>query len=237
MYKLLLITIPLLMSMFITTAQSTLHVNAVEFNNFMKSEKGVILDVRTPQEYSRGHIDGSTLINIADREFTTKVNLLQKDKPVYIYCLTGSRSRAAANYMVQQGFSKVYNLQRGILDWQQNNLPIVQSQATVASKSKTYSTSDFDQLVQSEKLVLVDFHAVWCAPCKQMSPVIDKLSQNYKGKVKVEKIDVEANREIAQSNQIQSIPGFVLFKDGKKAWTHKGMITYAELENVLNSNM
>ena len=53
MYKLLLITIPLLMSMFITTAQSTLHVNAVEFNNFMKSEKGVILDVRTPQEYSR----------------------------------------------------------------------------------------------------------------------------------------------------------------------------------------
>ncbi len=237
MYKLLLITIPLLMSMFITTAQSTLHVNAVEFNNLMKSEKGVILDVRTPQEYSRGHIDGSTLINIADREFTTKVNLLQKDKPVYIYCLTGSRSRAAANYMAQQGFSKVYNLQRGILDWQQNNLPVVQSQATVASKSKTYSKSDFDQLVQSEKLVLVDFHAVWCAPCKQMSPVIDKLSQNYKGKVKVEKIDVEANREIAQSNQIQSIPGFVLFKDGKKAWTHKGMITHAELENVLNSNM
>ena len=237
MYKLLLITIPLLMSMFITTAQSTLHVNAVEFNNLMKSEKGVILDVRTPQEYSRGHIDGSTLINIADREFTTKVNLLQKDKPVYIYCLTGSRSRAAANYMAQQGFSKVYNLQRGILDWQQNNLPVVQSQATVASKSKTYSKSDFDQLVQSEKLVLVDFHAVWCAPCKQMSPVIDKLSQNYKGKVKVEKIDVEANREIAQSNQIQSIPGFVLFKDGKKAWTHKGMITYAELENVLNNNM
>ncbi len=232
---LIVLILSLTMSFINATAQSTIHVNAVEFNQLMRSDKGVILDVRTPQEYSRGHIDKSTLINIADRQFTSKVSLLQKDKPVYIYCLTGSRSRSAANYMVQQGFTKVYNLQRGILDWQRSNLPIVQSEVTAASKSKSYNTSDFDQLIKSESVVLVDFHAVWCAPCKQMAPVIDKLSEGYKGKVKIEKIDVEANREIAQANQIQSIPGFVLFKDGKKAWTHKGMISYTELEKVLNS--
>lgn len=218
-------------------SQEIQNVNAIQFNQLIQTNDGVILDVRTPQEYTRGHINNSTLINIADKDFVSKINLLQKDKPVYLYCLTGSRSRSAANYMAKIGFTKVYNLQRGILDWQSNGLAIEQSQATIASESKTYSKDEFNQLVKSDKLVLIDFHAPWCAPCKTMNPIIEKLATDYNGKAKIEKVDVESNREIAEANQIQSIPGFVLFKNGQKVWTHKGMISYDDLSKLLKNHM
>ena len=79
-------------------AQAVKHVDARKFQELTQAENGVILDVRTPQEYSHGHIEGSTLISVSDREFVNKINLLQKDKPVYLYCLTGSRSNSAARY-------------------------------------------------------------------------------------------------------------------------------------------
>lgn len=213
------------------------NVNAIQFNQLIQSGEGVILDVRTPREYDRGHIESSTLISISDREFVNKISLLQKDKPIYIYCLTGSRSRSAGNYMAKIGFTKVYNLERGILEWQRYSLPITVSTQAVASNSKVYSNDSFNQLLKSKELVLVDFHAVWCAPCKKMSPIIEQLKNDFDGDVKIEKIDVEANRKIAQNHQIESIPGFVLFKNGNKVWTHTGIISHTDLANVLKNNL
>jgi thioredoxin 1 len=215
------------------SAQILEQVDAVQFKELVKPGEGVILDVRTPQEYSRGHIEGSTLINISDREFISKINLLQKDKPVYLYCLTGSRSSAAARYMAKMGFKELYNLQRGIMDWNRKGFPVVQSKVAVASASVTYSEKSFRQLIDSKKVVLIDFHAPWCVPCKKMSPVIEKLAKDYEGKATVEKVDVEANKAISESYQVQSIPGFVLFKDGQKVWSHKGMISYDELSKTI----
>jgi len=218
-------------------SQSVVNVDALKFNELIQSGNGIVLDVRTPQEFSRGHIANSTLISVSDRDFTNKVTMLQKDKPIYVYCLSGSRSRAAANYLANNGFKQVYNLQHGLIDWQGNNLPLEQSATIAASNSKIYTPSDFKTLTSSNKLVFVDFNAVWCAPCKTMSPVIDKLLENYKQKVKVEKIDMEANRELAQSLDVQSIPGFVLFKNGQKIWSGKGVLSYDELKNLLEKNL
>ncbi|NQU52523.1 MAG: thioredoxin [Bacteroidetes bacterium] len=214
-------------------AQVLQQVNANKFQELTKTGEGIILDVRTSQEYSRGHIEGSTLISVSDREFVNKVNLLQKDKPVYLYCLTGSRSSAAANYMAKIGFNKLYNLQQGIMDWNRRGFPTVQSEVTVASENVEYSEESFQKLISSEKVVLIDFHAPWCAPCKKMSPVIEKLAKDYKGKAKIEKVDVEANKAITKTYQVQTIPGFVLFKDGQKVWSHKGIITYNELSKTI----
>jgi thioredoxin 1 len=218
-------------------SQTVANVDAVKFNTLIQSGNGIVLDVRTPQEYSRGHIANSTLINIADRDFTNKVTMLQKDKPIYVYCLSGSRSRAAADYLSKNGFKQVYNLQHGLMEWQSNNLPLEQSATIVASNSKAYTPSDFKTLTSSNKLVFVDFNAVWCAPCKTMNPVIDQLSENYKQKVRVEKIDMEANRELAQSLDAQSIPGFVLFKNGQKIWSGEGVLSYDELKKLLDKNL
>jgi thioredoxin 1 len=218
-------------------SQTVVNVDALKFNELIKSGNGIILDVRSPQEYTRGHIANSTLISVSDRDFINKVSIIQKDKPIYVYCLSGSRSRAASDYLAKNGFKQVYNLQSGIMDWQRNNLPLEQSDNVAASNSKIYTTSDFKALTSSNKLVLIDFNAVWCAPCKTMNPVIDQLSEKYKQKVKVEKIDMEMNRELAQSLDVQSIPGFVLFKNGQKIWSGKGVISYDELKNILEKNL
>ncbi len=214
-------------------AQMVQNVDAIKFKQLIATEDAILLDVRTPGEYSRGHIKGSTSINIADPEFVTKVGLLQKDKTMLIYCLTGSRSSVSASYMSRMGFKKIYNLQQGIMDWNREGYAIEQSSQAVASTGTTYTEQSFTRLLKENKLVLVDFHAVWCAPCKAMNPVIDKVSTDFKGKAKVEKVDIEINKAIATSYQVQSVPGFVLFKDGKKIWSHNGTISYNDLSVVI----
>lgn len=218
-------------------AQSPQHINAIKFKELTSKAGVIILDVRTPQEFSRGHIKGSTLLDIADREFVNRINLVQKDKTILLYCLTGSRSYAAANYMHSIGFKSIYNLQQGIMDWNRQGFPLEQSTQVVASAGKTHSTETFSALLKENKLVLVDFHAVWCAPCKQMSPVVDKIAVDFKGKAKIEKIDVEANKSITAAYQVQSVPGFVIFKDGKKVWSHTGLISYNDLSLALKKFM
>ena len=237
MQKTILITVLFLFTFLNGFSQSVVNVDASKFFELTQSGNGIILDVRTPQEYSRGHIKDATLIDVSNNQFPSKINLLQKDKPVYVYCLTGSRSRSAASYMVRIGFTKVYNLQSGILDWQRSGFPIVQSNATVSNTSKKYTADDFQNLISTNKLVLVDFNAPWCAPCKQMIPTIDKLSQTYKGKLTVEKIDMESNRALADANQVKSIPGFILFRNGQKIWTYKGVISYEDLASIINKNL
>jgi thioredoxin 1 len=119
------------------------------------------------------------------------------------------------------------------MDWNRQGYVVVQSSQAVASTSATYTEQTFSKLLQANKLVLVDFHAVWCAPCKAMNPIIDKVSTDFKGKAKVEKVDVENNKVITAAYQVQTVPGFVLFKDGKEVWSHTGIISYDDLAVVI----
>lgn len=237
MNKLLPLIIVFLLATEFLKAQYPTHVNSQKFSELINSEEGVLLDVRTAQEYSRGHIEGSTLISTNDRSFVNKVSLLQKDKPIYIYCLTGSRSKMVANYLSQNGYTKIYNLARGILEWQQYGYPIVQSTSVVASASKTYTEQDFANLIKTNNVVLVDFHAPWCAPCKKLSPIIDQVKKDYQGKAKIEKVDIEANKSLKNAYQIQSIPGLLLFKNGKQVWKHTGPISYDDLKAKINQHL
>lgn len=80
-----------------------------------------------------------------------------------------------------------------------------------------FTDQNFDQQVLSSTgLVLVDTHAVWCGPCKMMAPVIEELSKEYGGKVKIGKLDVDENPKTASEFGIMSIPTIILFKDGKE---------------------
>ncbi len=218
----------------VTNSQEVNHVYAHEFSKLTKSGKGVILDVRTAREYSRGHIENSTLISTNDPKFVEKINLLKKDSPVYVYCLTGNRSNKVANYLYRNGYTKVYNLRKGVVEWQRAGYSLVQGENPVATDDKTYSKSEFLELIQSKRVVLIDFHAPWCAPCKKMSPVVEKLEKDYKGKVLIEKLDVQANKILQDAYNVESIPGFVLFKNGKQVWKHSGMISYDELSTIMN---
>lgn len=80
----------------------------------------------------------------------------------------------------------------------------------------TFTDANFEaEVLKSKGLVLVDFFAEWCGPCKMMAPSIEKLAKSYEGKVKIGKLDVDANNDIGQRYEIQSIPTIIFFKDGQ----------------------
>lgn len=80
----------------------------------------------------------------------------------------------------------------------------------------TFTKENFNQeVLRSDKPVLVDFFAVWCPPCKMMSPIVKKLSEQFDGKVKVGKVNSDEQQELASRYGIMSIPSFLIFKDGK----------------------
>lgn len=101
------------------TNDSTMPVDldSAAFAEQLRNEDVVLLDVRTPEEYEFGHIDGAELINIADPAFPERVNELDRDKTYLVYCRSGNRSWTAGQFMIQLGFSHVYNLAEGIISW------------------------------------------------------------------------------------------------------------------------
>lgn len=97
-----------------------------------------------------------------------------------------------------------------------------------------FTTDNFEkEVLQSELPVLVDFYADWCGPCKMMAPIVEGLAQDYDGKVKVGKLNIDDEMEIAQQYRVMSIPTFILFKDGKAVEMSVGAMSKDELESKL----
>lgn len=92
-----------------------------------------------------------------------------------------------------------------------------------------------EEVLKSELPVLVDFFATWCGPCKMIAPVIEDIAEKYKGKVKVVKLNVDEENELAMKYQIMSIPTLVLFKEGKVVSTKVGLSSKSEIEDMINS--
>lgn len=76
-----------------------------------------LVDVRTPEEYNEGFIKNAENINVFDKDFLNQMSNLDKNEPIYVYCKSGKRSGKAANQLKEAGFSKIYNLEGGIMNW------------------------------------------------------------------------------------------------------------------------
>ena len=88
------------------------------------------------------------------------------------------------------------------------------------------------EVLDSDKIVLTDFWATWCAPCRMMEPVVEKLAEQYDGKLKVGKIDVDAQGELAARYNIVSIPSFLVFHKGELVGQTVGAVPQAKLEEM-----
>ncbi len=99
------------------------------------------------------------------------------------------------------------------------------------------STKEFDDLLSKEKYVLVDFWATWCAPCRMIAPVIEKLSEQYGGKITVAKVDVDQQQELSIRYGIQSIPTVILYKEGKIEAKEIGVKPMASFTKMLDSHI
>jgi thioredoxin len=190
----------------------------------------IVLDVRTPNEFKKGYLKNAININIASRDFKTKMFELDKSKPVFVYCLSGSRSVSAAEWMKSEGFKEVYEMKGGLLRWRAAGLPeIFNPSASLTGMSR----KQFNQLIDSEKLVLVDFYADWCAPCKKMEPYLVEISQDMKDKLTLIRINIDDNQELAQELNIYALPTLHLYQSQQLAWSNVGYIKKDAVVKVL----
>lgn len=96
--------------------------------------------------------------------------------------------------------------------------------------------TSFSDIVNSNQLVLVDFFAEWCGPCKMMAPILKTVKENVGEKANIVKIDVDKNPAVAQQFEVRGVPTLVLFKNGKPVWRQSGVVRENELVQLISSN-
>lgn len=107
-----------------------------------------------------------------------------------------------------------------------------------SDKILTVSNDNFDQQIkQSDLPVMVDFWAEWCGPCRMVAPALEQLAEEMDGQVRIAKLNVDDNQEIAIQYGVQSIPTFILFKGGEVADRMMGAVPKAAFENFLQRNL
>ena len=211
------------------------NIGVSDFKNKIDASPGIILDVRTQDEVNRGHIEGASFVDYYDKKFRQKISFIDKSKPIYVYCLSGGRSSAAARVLKEHGFNQVYNLNGGFRAWKSAGYHV-----TIPSGSKTSSNSllpiiDLGEVLNESSFVLADFQTMWCAPCKKLAPIIDRLSEEYANRAKIFKIDIDQQQALAIQHKIQGVPVLILFKDGKEVWRHHGFLEEEELKGTINN--
>jgi len=207
------------------------NLTATEFAEKMKALPAAnIVDVRTPEEYEKGHIVNAVNIDWNGDNFEQKISSLDKSKPVFVYCLSGGRSAMAAEAMRDKGFKQVFEMRGGFMKWRAANLP-------ETTDTKTASTgidkAQFDALLNTDKIVLVDFYADWCAPCKKMKPWLDEIASNKTETVTVIRINADDNAQLCRVLKIDALPYLQVYKNKKLTWSHSGDITKEQLSAQL----
>lgn len=97
-----------------------------------------------------------------------------------------------------------------------------------------FTTANFEEeVLKSELPVLVDFYADWCGPCKMMGPIVKEMADAYDGKMKIGKLNIDEEMDIAQKYRVMSIPTFIIFKNGQPVETAVGGMPKNELENKI----
>ena len=93
--------------------------------------------------------------------------------------------------------------------------------------------SSFNQIIQSDKPVLVDFFATWCGPCQMLAPILTEVKTNLGERISIIKIDVDKNQAVAAQYQVRGVPTMILFQNGKQLWRQSGVLSKEDLIKVI----
>jgi len=205
------------------------NVDANTFEQKIKAGGVQVLDVRTAGEYSGSHLKNVMLADWTDKaQFAERTKYLDKNKTLLVYCAAGGRSGQAAEWLKEQGFKEVVNLQGGITAWNAAGKPVVREGGAVE-----LSTTAFNATISSNNLVLVDVGAAWCPPCRKMEPVLEALAKELQGKYMLLKVDGGNDATVMKEIGAAVLPTYMVYKNGKLSWKKEGIVSLQELKEAL----
>lgn len=194
----------------------------------ISNPKVQIIDVRTAQEFQQAHLFGAQHMDMQHADFASRIESLDPNETVVVYCLSGARSQQVSTILSDKGFKKIINLQGGLMAWNASNLPLETGKKAQEQKPGM-SLGDYQALIKNNASILVDFNATWCGPCKQLAPILAAFVKTQKGKVTLINIDVDQNPELAKALGIEAIPYVERYEKGKLKWKKVGLFAPEEL--------
>ncbi len=93
--------------------------------------------------------------------------------------------------------------------------------------------NSFDQIINSEKPVLIDFFATWCGPCQVLGPILKEVKESLGERVSILKVDVDKNQELAAMQQVRGVPTMMLFQNGKQLWRQSGVLSKEAIVKII----
>ena len=213
---------------------NTIPVNVLDLENhqmvkLLEDNPGVLLDIRTPEEVSKGFLKNASFINFYDENFLQKASWVKKNQPIYVYCHAGGRSSKAAEMLIELGFREVYNLVGGYSKWVEDGYLVEKGLKNIKGpNSKFFSKQEIDGILQTKQSVVLVFKTPWCLPCKKLDAVLDSFSKN-RPTWEVVKINMDTNKDLAEYYEVKSVPTLLFFKDSKQLSSHIGFINLEDL--------
>jgi thioredoxin len=186
-----------------------------------------VIDVRTPREFAGGHLDNALNIDWLNDTFEANAQKLDKTKPVFVYCKTSNRSPQAAAKLEELGFKTIYNMQGGLLKWDAEGL------SKPTDRIIGVCSQEYAELLNTDKKVLVDFYAEWCAPCKKMSPYLLKMQKEMSDKVVIIRLNADENPTLIKEMKILELPTLILYENKEIKWKNSGYISEEDLKKQL----
>jgi thioredoxin len=186
-----------------------------------------ILDVRTPAEFESEHIKNATNVDWLGDSFAADAEKHDKSKPVFVYCKSGGRSKKATEKLHELGFKNIYELDGGFLKWNDAGL------SKPSDKIIGLSNKEYNELLNTDKKVLIDFYAEWCTPCKKMAPYVTKMQTELADTIVIIRLNADENKTLMSEMKIEELPTLILYKNKEVKWKHSGFISEEDLKKQL----
>lgn len=220
------------MSLILFNCNQDSKINSKKFNAGINSANINLIDVRTYDEFASGHIPNSINIDFNNfEEFKKNIDLIDKGKPTYIYCMSGGRSSKAFTYLSKKGFTNLYELDGGIISWRKNGFP----ENNLIESVDEFTLNDFNMLIDTDKLVMVSVNANWCAPCIKMKPTLKKLSVEKAKDMSYFSINYDKNKGLMDLLKIYSLPSIKFYKNKKLIYSIDDLVNEESLRRIISN--
>lgn len=216
--------------------QGSFELSPADFAKKLKAQpNALLLDVRSPGEFARGALPNAKNIDWNGPDFEWATSEFSKADPVFVYCLSGGRSASAAAQMRSLGFTKVYEMEGGLMKWRAEGIPM-DNTSTPSAKKNGMQKAEFEVLLNSDKTILVDFYADWYWPCKKMKPDQDRLAEDQKERITIIRIDADANPELAKQLRVNALPTLVVYRNKKELKRKEGFQSGSQMEEKVKQS-